>query len=143
MLPKRCNQAGAQKLMSADLPIIALPRLYVFMAFFHASSTASDVQTVRAIVADVAKAAGIEHFVHSSVLSASQWAFHFDSKVSVTGTRPSALPYTILRPVFFHNYNGMRPMTNKETASQPLSPEDGQSSGRVTMGQWLLRYSTS
>ena len=55
-------------------------------------------------VADAAKAAGVEHFVYSSVGSAHRQTDipHFESKWEVEEhVRQIGLPYTILRPVFF------------------------------------------
>ncbi len=78
-------------------------------------------------IADAAKAAGIQHFVYSSVGSAERKTGipHFDSKFQVEEyIRASGLPYTIMRPVFFfYNYNAMRPMVENGTLPQPLSPE--------------------
>ena len=78
-------------------------------------------------IADAAKAAGIQHFVYSSVGSAERntGVPHFDSKFQVEEyIRASGLPYTILRPVFFfYNYDSMRPMIEAGTLSQPLSPD--------------------
>lgn len=78
-------------------------------------------------VADAAKAAGIQHFVYSSVGSAERNTGipHFDSKFQIEEyIRASGLPYTILRPVFFlYNYNMMRPMVENGTLPQPLSPD--------------------
>lgn len=78
-------------------------------------------------VADAASSAGIQHFVYSSVGSAERNTGipHFDSKFQVEEyIRAISLPYTIMRPVFFfYNYNAMRPMVEKGTLSQPLSPE--------------------
>ncbi|MBD6620821.1 NmrA/HSCARG family protein [Komarekiella sp. 'clone 1'] len=78
-------------------------------------------------ITDAAKAAGIEHFVYSSVGSAGRNTGipHFDSKFQVEEyIRAIELPYTILRPVFFfYNYNGMRPIIEQGTLLQPLSPE--------------------
>ncbi len=78
-------------------------------------------------VADAAKAAGIQHFVYSSVGSAERNTGipHFDSKFQVEEyIRAIKLPYTIMRPVFFfYNYNMMRPMLETGTLFQPLSPE--------------------
>ncbi len=78
-------------------------------------------------VAEAAKASAIPHFVYSSVGSAERHTGipHFDSKFQVEEyIRAIELPYTILRPVFFfYNYNAMRPMVEKGTLSQPLSPE--------------------
>ncbi|MEH2419911.1 MAG: NmrA/HSCARG family protein [Nostoc sp.] len=78
-------------------------------------------------VADAAKAAGIQHFVYSSVGSAERNTGipHFDSKFQVEEyIRSLGLPYTMMRPVFFfYNYNTMRPMVEAGTLSQPLSLE--------------------
>lgn len=78
-------------------------------------------------IADAAKAAGIQHFVYSSVGSADRNTGipHFESKFQVEEyIRSIELPYTILRPVFFfYNYNGMRSMIEAGTLFQPLSPE--------------------
>ena len=78
-------------------------------------------------IADAAKAAGIQHFVYSSVGSAERNTGipHFDSKFQVEEyIRSITLPYTILRPVFFfYNYNGMRSMVENGTLFQPLSPD--------------------
>ncbi|MGL5794099.1 MAG: NmrA/HSCARG family protein [Waterburya sp.] len=78
-------------------------------------------------LADAAKTADIQHFVYSSVGSAERntGVPHFDSKFQVEEyIRAIGLPYTILRPVFFfYNYNTMRPMVEKGTLSQPLSPD--------------------
>src|ERR687894_1276757 len=55
-------------------------------------------------VADAAKAAGVEHFVYSSVGSAHRQTgiSHFESKWEVENhVRELDLRYTILRPVFF------------------------------------------
>lgn len=78
-------------------------------------------------MADAAKAAGIEHFVYSSVGSAERKTGipHFDSKFQVEEyVRSLNIPYTILRPVFFfYNYNMMRPTVENGTLPQPLSPD--------------------
>jgi uncharacterized protein YbjT (DUF2867 family) len=78
-------------------------------------------------LADAANAAGIEHFIYSSVGSAERNTGipHFDSKFQVEEyIRSLSLPYTILRPVFFfYNYNGMRSMVDNGTLFQPLSPD--------------------
>lgn len=76
--------------------------------------------------ADAAHAAGIEHFVYSSVGSADRKTRvpHFDSKFEIEEhVRALRLPYTILRPVnFFYNYESMRPVIEQGTLSLPLSP---------------------
>ena len=78
-------------------------------------------------VADVAKAAGVEHFVYSSVGSAYRQTgiSHFDSKWEVEDhVRDLDLPYTILRPVFFmQNWEMMRGMVLGGTLAQPLDPD--------------------
>ena len=56
------------------------------------------------LLADIAKAAGIKHFVYTSVGSATRNTGipHFDSKFKVEQhIKKLGLPYTILRPVFF------------------------------------------
>jgi uncharacterized protein YbjT (DUF2867 family) len=77
-------------------------------------------------LADAAKAAGVEHFVYSSVGGAERNTGipHFDSKFQVEEyVRAIGLHYTIMRPVFFfYNYNGMRSMVENGTLFQPLSP---------------------
>ncbi len=79
------------------------------------------------MLADAAKAADIKHFIYSSVGAADRKTGipHFDSKFQIEEyIRASGLPYTILRPVFFFfNYNLMRPLIEKGTLVQPLSPE--------------------
>jgi uncharacterized protein YbjT (DUF2867 family) len=78
-------------------------------------------------VADAAKAAGVEHFVYSSVGSAHRETGipHFDSKWEVEEhVREIDLPYTILRPVFFmQNWEGMREHILGGTLAQPLDPD--------------------
>ncbi len=77
-------------------------------------------------LADAAKAAGVRHFVYSSVGSAEcrTGIPHFDSKFQIEEhIREIGLPYTILRPVFFfYNYEGMRPFIEQGTLALPLSP---------------------
>ncbi|MBN3906185.1 MAG: NmrA/HSCARG family protein [Nostoc sp. NMS1] len=78
-------------------------------------------------LADAANAAGIEHFVYSSVGSAERNTGipHFDSKFQVEEyIRSLSLPYTILRPVFFfYNYKMMRSTVEAGTLPQPLHPD--------------------
>jgi uncharacterized protein YbjT (DUF2867 family) len=78
-------------------------------------------------VADAAKAAGVEHFVYSSVGSAHRQTglSHFESKWEVEEyVRQLGLPYTILRPVFFmQNWEMMRGMVLGGTLAQPLDPD--------------------
>src|SRR5215210_7965126 len=77
-------------------------------------------------VADVAKAAGVEHFVYSSVGSAYRQTgiSHFESKWEVEEhVRQIGLPYTILRPVFImQNWEMMREHVLGGTLAQPLDP---------------------
>lgn len=77
-------------------------------------------------VADAAKAAGVEHFVYSSVGSAHRQTGipHFESKWEVEEhVRGIGLPYTILRPVFLmQNWERMREMVLGGTLAQPLDP---------------------
>ena len=78
-------------------------------------------------VADAAKAAGVGHFVYSSVGSAHRQTgiAHFDSKREVEEhLRGLGLPYTVLRPVFFmQNWEMMREPILGGTLPQPLDPE--------------------
>ncbi len=78
-------------------------------------------------VADAAKAAGVEHFVYSSVGSAHRQTGipHFESKWEVEEhVRQIRLPYTILRPVFFmQNWEMMREHVLGGTLAQPLDPD--------------------
>jgi uncharacterized protein YbjT (DUF2867 family) len=78
-------------------------------------------------VADAAKAAGVEHFVYSSVGSAHRQTGipHFESKWEVEEhVREIGLPYTVLRPVFFmQNWEGMREYVLSGTLAQPLDPD--------------------
>lgn len=80
------------------------------------------------MLADAAKMAGVKHFVYSSVGSAhrSTGIPHFDSKWEIEQyIRAAALPYTILRPVFFmqnwHSY--VRDPILNGTLPQPLDPD--------------------
>jgi uncharacterized protein YbjT (DUF2867 family) len=75
-------------------------------------------------VADAAKAAGVEHFVYSSVGSTYRQTGipHFESKWEIEEhVRQIGLPYTIFRPVFFmQNWEWTREMVLGGTLSQPL-----------------------
>ncbi len=77
-------------------------------------------------VADAASAAGVEHFVYSSVGSAHRQTgiAHFDSKWEVEEhVRGLGLPHTVLRPVFFmQNWEMMREPILGGTLPQPLDP---------------------
>jgi uncharacterized protein YbjT (DUF2867 family) len=78
-------------------------------------------------LADAAKAAGVEHYVYSSVGSAHRETgiAHFDSKFEVEEhVRASGVPYTVLRPVFFmQNWEFMREPILGGTLPQPLDPD--------------------
>ncbi|HEY6582250.1 MAG TPA: NmrA/HSCARG family protein [Rubrobacter sp.] len=78
------------------------------------------------LLADAAKAAGVEHYVYSSVGSAHRETGipHFDSKWEVEEhVRASGVPYTVLRPVFFmQNWEFMREPILGGTLPQPLTP---------------------
>jgi uncharacterized protein YbjT (DUF2867 family) len=78
-------------------------------------------------LADAARAAGVEHFVYSSVGSAHRETGipHFDSKWEVEElVRASGVPYTVLRPVFFmQNWEFMRELILGDTLPQPLDPD--------------------
>jgi uncharacterized protein YbjT (DUF2867 family) len=77
-------------------------------------------------LADLAKTAGIEHFLYSSVGSAyrNTGVSHFETKWLIEQhIRNLDLPYTILRPVFFmHNWEGMRERIFEGVFEGPLDP---------------------
>ena len=77
-------------------------------------------------LADAAKAAGVEHFVYSSVASADRKTglAHFESKWNVEQhIRNINLPCSILRPVWFmQNWLNWRDWILQGTLSLPLSP---------------------
>ncbi|MBA2712859.1 MAG: NmrA/HSCARG family protein, partial [Rubrobacteraceae bacterium] len=78
-------------------------------------------------LADAAKAAGVEHYVYSSVGSAHRETGipHFESKFEVEEhVRASGVPYTVLRPVFFmQNWEFMWEPILGGTLPQPLDPD--------------------
>ncbi len=78
-------------------------------------------------LADAAKAAGVEHYMYSSVGSAHKDTGipHFESKWEVEEhVRASGVPYTVLRPVFFmQNWEYMREPILGGTLPQPLDPD--------------------
>src|SRR5829696_4008349 len=78
-------------------------------------------------VADAAKAAGVEHFVYSSVGSAHRQTGipHFESKWEVENhVRQIGLAYTILRPTaFMQNWEWTRDMILGGTLAQPFDPD--------------------
>jgi uncharacterized protein YbjT (DUF2867 family) len=78
-------------------------------------------------VAEAAKAAGVQHFVYTSVGAAHRGLgqAHFSSKHEIEEhIKGLGLPYTILRPVFFmENYNWSRPqITNGALNGLGLRP---------------------
>ena len=82
------------------------------------------------MLADAAKAAGVQHFVYSSVGAAHRGMgqAHFASKWEIEQHIHSLdLPYTIVRPVaFMDNFNWQRPgITNGALTSWNLRPDKG------------------
>ena len=103
---------------------------------------------------DAARRAGVSHFVYSSVCSADQRTGipHFESKFRIEEHIRGAVPFTIVRPVFFmENWLGMREQIDNGTLSLPLDPATrlqmvavDDIGGIVTMalekpGKWLGR----
>ena len=78
-------------------------------------------------VADAARAAGVDHFVYSSVGSAHRQTGipHFESKWEIEEhVRQIGLPFTIFRPTFFmQNWEWTREMILGGTLAQPLDPD--------------------
>jgi uncharacterized protein YbjT (DUF2867 family) len=79
-------------------------------------------------LADAAKAAGVQHFVYSSVVSAERQTGlpHFESKWQIEQhVAHSGLSYTILRPAFFMQnwYNYLREPILNGTLPLPLDPQ--------------------
>src|SRR5918997_1651313 len=93
--------------------------------FFEAGYEGEVRQGVQ--LADAAKAAGVDHYVYSSVGSAHRETGipHFDSKFEVEEhVRASGVPYTVLRPVYFmQNWEMMREPILGGTLPQPLDPQ--------------------
>jgi uncharacterized protein YbjT (DUF2867 family) len=78
--------------------------------------------------ADAAKAAGVQHFVYTSVVSADRKTGlpHFESKWQIEQhIHQCSLPYTILRPAFFMQnwYGFMREPILNGTLPLPLNPQ--------------------
>jgi uncharacterized protein YbjT (DUF2867 family) len=112
-----------------DLPSLenALHRVHgVFSMQDFAHGVETEIKQGKTI-ADLAKQAGVKHFVYSSVGSANRHTGipHFESKYRIeTHIRTLDLPCTILRPVYFmYNYRGMRDMIDKGIIKLPLSPQ--------------------
>jgi uncharacterized protein YbjT (DUF2867 family) len=125
------QQAGAELVQadfndraSLDLAVQGVYGVFSMQDFREGAEV--EIRHGRAL-ADAANAAGIQHFVYSSVGSAERNTGipHFDSKFQVEEyIRSIEVPHTILRPVFFfYNYNGMRSMVENGTLFQPLSPD--------------------
>ncbi|HEV3304002.1 MAG TPA: NmrA/HSCARG family protein [Planctomycetaceae bacterium] len=93
---------------------------------FHSEGYVGEVRQGKAI-ADAAKAAGVRHFVYSSVGNANRntGISHFESKWEIEQYLSSIrIPHTVLRPVFFYyNYEAMRPSINQGALAMPLSPD--------------------
>src|SRR5215217_3715865 len=93
--------------------------------FFEAGYEGEVRQGVQ--LADAAKAAGVDHYVYSSVGSAHRETGipHFESKWEIEEhVRASGVPYTVLRPVFFmQNWEYMREPVLGGTLPQPLDPD--------------------
>jgi len=93
---------------------------------FWESSYEGEVAQGKAL-ADAAKAAGVKHFVYSSVASANKNTnlSHFDSKFEIEEhIRSIELPYTIVRPVFFmENFNTMKEYINNNNFMNSLLQE--------------------
>jgi uncharacterized protein YbjT (DUF2867 family) len=80
------------------------------------------------LLADAAKAAGVQHFVYTSVVSADRKTGlpHFESKWQIEQhIHQCGLPYTILRPAFFMQnwYGFLREPILNGTLPLPLSPQ--------------------
>ncbi|MDF5711720.1 MAG: NmrA/HSCARG family protein [Nostoc sp. S4] len=127
------QQAGAELIAgdfsdraSLDRALQGAYGVFSLQTFLAEGGLSAEIRDGKAI-ADAASSAGIQHFVYSSVGSAERNTGipHFDSKFQVEEyIRALGLPYTMMRPVFFfYNYNTMRPMVEKGTLSQPLSPQ--------------------
>ena len=106
----------------------ALERAYSVFSVQYYWETGYDGEVQQGkTVADAAKAAGVQHFVYSSVGSAHRQTglSHFESKWEVENhVRELDLRYTILRPVFLmQNWEMMRGMVLGGTLAQPLDPD--------------------
>lgn len=92
---------------------------------FYAAGYDGEIRQGKA-VADGAKAAGVQHFVYSSVGSAHRNTGipHFESKWEIEQhVVGSGLSHTVLRPAFFYyNYERMREVILGGMLPQPLSP---------------------
>jgi uncharacterized protein YbjT (DUF2867 family) len=102
----------------------AVHGVFSVQQFFEAGYEGQVRQGVQ--LADAAKAAGVDHYVYSSVGSAHRETGipHFESKWEVEEhVRASGVPYTVLRPVYFmQNWEMMREPILGGTLPQPLDP---------------------
>jgi uncharacterized protein YbjT (DUF2867 family) len=102
----------------------AVHGVFSVQQFFEAGYEGEVRQGVQ--LADAAKAAGVDHYVYSSVGSAHRETGipHFESKWEVEEhVRASGVPYTVLRPVYFmQNWEMMREPILGGTLPQPLDP---------------------
>src|SRR5579885_3590814 len=93
---------------------------------FHTEGYVGEVRQGKAL-ADAAKAAGVRHFVYSSVGNANRNTGipHFESKWEVEQhLQQIRIPHTVLRPVFFYfNYEDMRTSINQGILAMPLAPD--------------------
>ncbi len=93
---------------------------------FHTEGYVGEVRQGKAM-ADAAKAAGVRHFIYSSVGNANLGTGipHFESKWEIEQHLASIqLPHTVLRPVFFYfNYEMMRASLNQGVLAMPLAPD--------------------
>jgi uncharacterized protein YbjT (DUF2867 family) len=93
---------------------------------FHTEGYEGEVRQGKAL-ADAAKAAGVAHFIYSSVGNANRGTGipHFESKWEIEQHLASIrLPHTVLRPVFFYfNYEAMRPSLNQGVLAMPLATD--------------------
>jgi uncharacterized protein YbjT (DUF2867 family) len=93
---------------------------------FHTEGYVGEVRQGKAL-ADAAKAAGVAHFVYSSVGNANRDTGipHFESKWEIEQHLANIqLPHTVLRPVFFYfNYETMRASLNQGVLAMPLAPD--------------------
>jgi uncharacterized protein YbjT (DUF2867 family) len=111
---------------SVDRALRGAHGVYSVQNFWETGYEREVEQGVR--LADAAKAAGIEHFVYSSVGSAHRdtGLAHFESKWTVENhIRAIGLPHTILRPVFFmDNWESpfLRGAVLAGTIGMPLDP---------------------
>jgi uncharacterized protein YbjT (DUF2867 family) len=111
---------------SLELAVVGAYGVFSVQAF---SETDFDLEVRQGkLIAQIAKAAGVEHFIYSSVGSADKQTGvpHFDSKAKVeVYIKEIGIPATILRPVFLMENWEMfgRDSILNGTLMQPLSPE--------------------